>query len=113
MMELYSPNVTVLFFLETFPHVLLLQSTEIFGLICLSYMSNVIVIYINVLKIKSVLKFLNKVPLETIVYTADLNKCSDRNIPLIFTLVMFLRVHACTLSIDCLLPQDKKKSVYQ
>jgi len=66
-MELYSPNVAILFFLRGFflffPDVLLFQSSEKFCLTCLSYISNVILIVINVLKIKYILKFLNKVPL--------------------------------------------------
>lgn len=72
MMELYSPNVAILFFPEAFPDVLLLQSTEKLCLICLSYISNVIHIDINVVKIKYILKFLNKVPLESTAYIADL-----------------------------------------
>lgn len=72
MMELYSPNVAILFFPEAFPGVLLLQSTEKFCLICLSYISNVIHLVINVLKIKYILKFLNKVPLESTTYIAGL-----------------------------------------
>lgn len=70
-LELCSPNVAVVFFLEAFPGVLLLQSTEKFYLTCLSYISNVIHIVINVLKIKCILNFLNELLLKSTTYFAD------------------------------------------
>lgn len=57
-------------FPEAFPAVLLLQRTGKFCLICLSYISNVIVI--NLLRIKYILKFLNKALPEITAYIAAL-----------------------------------------
>lgn len=71
-LELYSPNVAVVFFPEAFPGVPLLQSSEKFYLICLSCISNVIHIVINVLKVKCILKFLNELLLKSTTYFADL-----------------------------------------
>lgn len=61
-----------IFFPAAFPNILLLQSTEKFCLICLSYVFNYMHIFRNVLKIKYTLKFVNKVPPESTKYIGDL-----------------------------------------